>query len=217
MKQRTDEWHQARLGKITGSRVNDVIRWSWPYAAALIMQRATGKQQAEREPGPQDPRRGGIENEPVALGLYGMRCDQKLTPCGFITHPRMSFFGSSPDGLVALDGVLEIKCPSPPYDMQNKAILEGIPSDHLAQCLAHMSVTERSWCDFVSYAPGHPVEFHVKRLMWESRIITMERQVMAFELMLRDKPMKPPLMEDKLRYLQLAKEMFDDSQLLPSA
>ena len=211
MKQRTDEWHEARLGKITGSRMNDVMRWSWPYAAALIHQRATGERQVARAPGRNDPRRHGTETESVARGLYGMQYDRKIDPCGFVTHPRMPFFGSSPDGLVGEDGVVELKCPVPPYDRHNQAIVEGIPSHHVLQCVAHLSVTERLWCDFVSYAPGCPVELHVKRLGWGdgTSVYELELHVMAFELMLRDKPMKPPPIEKKLRYLQQAQEMMD--------
>jgi predicted phage-related endonuclease len=60
--------------------------------------------------------------------------------------------GASPDGLVGLDGLVEIKCPTAANHIDT--LLSGkAPSKYIPQMQWQMACTGAKWCDFVSYCP----------------------------------------------------------------
>lgn len=78
--------------------------------------------------------------------------------CGFITNDKWGFtIGYSPDGLVGDDGLIE--CKSRVQKWQMKTLVESvskgeIPDDFIMQVQTALLVSEREWCDFVSYSGG---------------------------------------------------------------
>jgi putative phage-type endonuclease len=159
MEQRTEAWFADRLGKVTASRVADVIAKTKSgysatranYMAQLICERLTGKQ-AESYTNSDMER--GVELEPIARAMYEMHTDLTVSEVGFILHPKIDMTGASPDGLVD-DGLIEIKCPRSGSHLEY--VLAGVvPEKYKPQMAWQCLCTERNWCDFVSYNQDFP-------------------------------------------------------------
>src|SRR5689334_16737738 len=114
--QGTDEWRQARIGKVTASRVADIIRKTKTgysttranYLAELLVERLTGQPAQQFISGPMQ---WGTEQEPNARAAYEFKTDREVINGGFVIHPGIPDSGASPDGLIGADGMVEIKCP----------------------------------------------------------------------------------------------------------
>lgn len=187
MEQRTSEWFKARLGKVTASKVADVLAKTKTgvsasranYLSDLVVERLTG-QQAEFYTN--DAMQWGTDTEPQARMAYeafkGVLVDEE----GFIDHPSIPNFGCSPDGLVGDDGLLEIKCPNSKTHIDT--LLSGkAPSKYIPQMMTQMACTGRQWCDFVSFDPRLPEElqlFVVRVDRDDQYIKIMEDEVTAF-------------------------------------
>lgn len=194
MEQRTTEWHAARLGKVTASRVSDVIaKTKTGYGASranlmadLIVERLT-KQPASTFTNAH--MEWGTEQEPHARAAYSARTGELVEEVGFIDHPRITNAGASPDGLVGDEGLVEFKCPATATHLDT--LLAGeVPSKHIAQIQFQMACTGRKWCDFVSYDPRLPehLRMFVKRVERDDKYITMlEGEVKTFLAELNEK------------------------------
>lgn len=187
MDQQSAEWFAARLGKVTASRVADVIARTKTgpaasranYMAELVAERLTG---ARGETFTNSAMQWGTDNEPEARLAYEFRNDVTVEQVGFIAHPSIEMSGASPDGLVLADGLVEIKCPNTATHIET--LLTGvIPAKYETQMLWQMACTGRAWCDFASFDPRLPEEMRlfVKRFdRDEARIAEMEEQVREF-------------------------------------
>jgi putative phage-type endonuclease len=187
MEQRTDEWFAARLGKVTASRVSDVMAKtkSGPSAsranfmAELICERLTGQRQ---EGFTNAAMQWGNDTEPQARAAYEFMTDAVVVETGLCLHPTIDDFGASPDGLVGDVGLLEIKCPNSAAHIET--LLSGeAPAKYNTQMQAQMACTGRAWCDFVSFDPRLPADMQllIKRVHRdEAFIATMEAEVSAF-------------------------------------
>lgn len=191
MPQGSDEWFAARRGKVTASRVKDVMatgRGGAPstgrrnYMMELLCERLTG----ETAPSFSTPAiRRGIELEPVARGIYEMASPHNVEEVGLIDHPHIKMFGASPDGVVLFaggKGGLEIKCPN---TAQHVAVIQSGKHDpqYEWQMLAQMSCAELEWVDFVSYDDRLPAALDYVCCRFERdyrRIAEMEREIVAF-------------------------------------
>lgn len=155
MEQRSDEWFAARLGKVTGSRVSDVLARtkSGPaasrqnYMAELICQRLTG-QREERFVTAAMQR--GVDLEAQARAIYTLETGELVVETGLVAHPGMADFAASPDGLIGNDGLLEIKCPNTWTHIETLKSKQP-KREYVIQMQAQMACTGRAWCDFVSY------------------------------------------------------------------
>ncbi|SUF21784.1 Integration, recombination (Phage or Prophage) [Salmonella enterica] len=163
MEQRSPEWFAARCGKVTASRLYDVMaRTKSGYAASrqnymaeLICQRLTGKPE---EGFTNAAMMRGTELEPVAREVYALNeFDAVISEVGLIDHPTIAGFAASPDGIVNDDGLIEIKCPNTWTHLQT--LKTGVPKyQYLLQMHAQMMCTGRKWCDFVSFDDRLPPE-----------------------------------------------------------
>lgn len=187
MEQGTPEWHAARRGKVTASRVADVIAKtkSGPsasrgnYMAELLCERLTG------ESAPcfmNDAMRWGTEKEPEARAAYCFHHDAEVEQIAFVDHPTIDNAGASPDGLIGEDGLLEIKCPLTATHLDTLA--SGKPAQkYITQMQWQMACTGRQWCDFVSYDPRLPeaMRLFVVRIPRDPAFIAeLETEVSAF-------------------------------------
>jgi hypothetical protein len=92
--------------------------------------------------------------EPRSRALYEYARGVEVREVGFVFADG-DRYGSSPDGLVEEDGVLESK--SPTKTTQVRYLLDDVlPDEYVPQCHGHLVVTGRDWCDFQSYTPGLP-------------------------------------------------------------
>ena len=186
IEQGTPEWHQLRLGKVTASRVSDVMAKIKTgesasrknYRAELVVQRLTG---LPSESFTNAAMEWGTATEPMARIAYEIAKEVLVEQVGFIEHPTIAMFGCSPDGL-AHDGMIEIKCPNSAthieYLTDNKA-----PAKYINQMQCQMAVTGRKWCDFVSFDPRLPedLQLFVVRVPRDDKYIgTMEVEVVEF-------------------------------------
>ena len=186
--QRTEEWFAERIGKATGSRIADIVRKTGSggpaasrknYLAQLICERLTGN----REEGFQSAAMAwGTETEPQARMAYEFFRDAEVSETGFVTHPRINESGASPDGLVGMDGLVEIKCPNTATHLETLRTGRIAP-DYIIQMQWQMACTDRSWCDFVSFDPRLPaaMQMFCQRVERDDeRIATLEREVEDF-------------------------------------
>ena len=187
MEQRSEEWFRARCGKVTASRIADVVartRSGWGasranYMAQLIVERLTGE---PAETYQNAAMLWGIEKEPEARAWYEFETDSAVVEVGFIDHPGIKMSGASPDGMVGDEGLVEIKCPNSATHIE--FLLTGvIPDKYIKQMQWQMACTEREWCDFVSYDPRMPAELQGKIVRVErdpELIRSLERDVADF-------------------------------------
>lgn len=187
MEQRSPEWFAARLGKVTGSRVADLMAKTKSgysasranYMAELICERLTGEQ-ADRFQNA--AMQHGTDTEPQARAAYEFMTDRTVTETGFTIHPAIANFGASPDGLIGADGLLEIKCPNTATHVDT-LLTETVPAKYITQMQAQMACTGRAWCDFVSFDPRLPsdLQMWVTRVQRDHAFITdMEAEIAAF-------------------------------------
>lgn len=85
------------------------------------------------------------------------------------------YIGGTPDGFVGDDGIIEIKCP---YNGGNhlKSMLTGTiyNSEYIYQIQGYLWITNRKWCDFVTYDPDMPEELQLNiiRITRDEEIIS---------------------------------------------
>ena len=188
MDQRSDEWFQTRLGKVTASRISDVIAKTktgvstsrYNYLIQLVSERLTGKKgdsvfinQAMQD---------GIDREEVARTLYTLKHGD-VNEVGFIDHPTIAMSGASPDGaLMGVNGGIEIKCPIETTHT-NTLMTQSIPTKYLPQMFWQMACAGYDFVDFISYNPNFPdhLQLFVKRLDRDNDYIRqLESEVSAF-------------------------------------
>ncbi|KKB80817.1 exonuclease [Devosia soli] len=181
------DWFAARLGKVTASRVADVIAKTKTgystsranYAAQLIAERLTG---TVAESYSNAAMQWGTEQEPEARLAYEFGHDADVVQVAFVEHPTIGMSGASPDGLIGDDGLVEIKCPITATHLDTLRD-EKIPGKYETQMLWQMACTGRQWCDFVSFDPRLPenMRLFVKRLHRDdARIAELEAEVSEF-------------------------------------
>jgi len=185
--QGTDEWRQLRLGRVTASRVADVIAKTKSgysasranYMAQLIAERLTG---VVAESYTNAAMQHGTETEPEARAAYEFYQGVSVEQIAFVPHGKIDQAGCSPDGLIGPDGLVEIKCPNTATHLET-LLGQAIPAKYEAQMQFQMSCTGRKWCDFVSYDPRMPehMRLFVKRMPRDDkRIAEIEGEITAF-------------------------------------
>lgn len=185
--QGTPEWFAARLGKVTASRVADVIaKTKTGYAASrenymveLALERITGARQESYTNGAMQ---WGTDNEPLARAAYEARTGELVEEVGLLLHPRITHSGASPDGLVGNDGQIEIKCPQSATHL--RTLKSGKPEGkYLTQMHWQMACTGRAWCDFISFDPRMPagLQLFVTRIKRDDKVVeSLEKEVEKF-------------------------------------
>jgi len=182
IEQGTPEWFAARLGNVTASRVADVIAKTKSgysasrenYMAQLICERMTG---TVAESYTNAAMAWGTETEPLARAAYESYADVLVDEVGYIAHPTIERAGASPDGLIGLFGLLEIKCPNTATHIDT-LISDQVPTKHIAQIQWQMSCTGRTWADFVSFTPRLPsgLQMFVKRVEFDAEYVAMLKE-----------------------------------------
>lgn len=165
MQQGTEEWRKARCGKVTASRVSDVLAKvkSGPsasrknYMAELVIERLTG---VPNEGFFSKEMAWGKEHEPAARELYEFKTGNLIDTVGLIDHPLIPMAAASPDGIIGADGLGEFKCPNTATHLET-ILGASIPKDYADQMQWQMACTGRRWCDFVSYDPRMPEDMRL--------------------------------------------------------
>jgi putative phage-type endonuclease len=185
--QGSDQWFAIRVGKVTASRVADVIAKTKSgysasrdnYMAQLVCERLTGQ---KGESFTNAAMQHGTETEPLARAAYEALKDVLVDEVGFVPHPSIIMAGASPDGLVGDNGLLEIKCPNTATHIET-LLSESVPTKYYTQMQFQLACTGREWCDFVSFDNRLPQELQlfVKRVPRDSMYIRlMEDEIVKF-------------------------------------
>ena len=186
--QGSEEWLTARAGKVTASRISDVLAKiktgeasdRRDYKVQVLTEILTGKPaesgfiNAEMQ--------WGTEQEPFARAAYEIAYETPVDQVGLVLHPKIDRAAASPDGLVGTSGLVEVKCPKTATHLQY--LLAGtVPSKYQPQMLWQMACCERDWNDFVSFDPRLPAEYQLFKVRLprdDKRIAAMEAEVIAF-------------------------------------
>ena len=187
IEQGSDEWFAQRLGKVTASRIADLLaktKSGWGasrtnYEAQIIAERLTGQREETVKSAAMER---GNEVEAEAREAYEFFNNVTVVETSFVDHPIVEMSGASPDGFVGGEGLVEIKCPNTATHLST--LLGGsIKGVYLKQMQWQMACTGRKWCDFVSYDPRMPehLQMHVQRIERDDDLIKeIEEQVVIF-------------------------------------
>jgi len=185
--QGTPEWFAARRGKVTASRVADIMARTKTgfstsrqnYKAELLLEILTGN----TSPGfTSDAMKWGTEQEPHARAAYAATIFDTVSEVGFVDHPDILGAGCSPDGLVGDDGLIEIKCPNTATFLEI-FLTDVIPLKWQTQIQMQLDCTGRKWCDFVCYDPRMPEggQLYIQRVERDEIFIaTMREMIVTF-------------------------------------
>jgi putative phage-type endonuclease len=187
MEQRSIEWFAIRLGKVTASRVADVIAKTKTgystsrenYMAQLVCERMTGTM---GESFSSTAMQWGTDQEPLARAAYEAAADVLVDEIGFVVHPTIANAGASPDGLVGDVGLIEIKCPNTATHIDT-VLSDKVPSKYITQMQWQMACTGRKWCDFVSFDPRMPegLQLFIQRVDFDAEYVKMlEAEITGF-------------------------------------
>ena len=186
VKQGSEAWLKIRLGKVTASRVSDVMAKLKTggygasrddYMAQLICERLTGE---VAESFTNASMAWGTETEPMARAHYEMVNSVLVDQVGFISHPDIQMAGASPDGIVG-NGIIEIKCPNTSTHIDT-LLNKKVPAKYIKQIQFQLRCTGKAWCDFVSFDPRlKGLEMFTKRVERDEKLISeMDAEVVKF-------------------------------------
>jgi putative phage-type endonuclease len=194
MDQGSESWFQVRIGKVTASRVADVIAKTKTgysatrdnYMAQLVCERLTGQ---KGDSFSNAAMQHGTDTEPLARAAYEALQDVLVDEVGFVPHPSIEMAGASPDGLVGEDGLIEIKCPNTATHIDT-LLSQTVPGKYNTQMQFQMACTGRQYCDFVSFDNRLPEELQlfVSRVPRDEVFIRLiESEIVQFLAELDDK------------------------------
>ena len=187
--QGSPEWFDARCGRITASRIADVLRTRKDgkrsetrhklmlEIAAEIMTETNAKHYVS------DSMQWGVEKEPIARTEYELITGHDVRLVGFVEHPTIQRAGCSPDGLLfGQSKGVEFKCPETTTHI-DYLIAKRLPPEYEPQVMWNIACTEYEEWDFVSFDPRMPKKHQmlivpVKRN--EPRIKEMNEAVVQF-------------------------------------
>lgn len=196
VEQQSPEWFEMRKGLVTGSMVRQAIakmkkqpkegptaymQCREDYMVDIVTTRITGKMSSRYVSKAMEE---GIEREPDALMAYEDLLGEMALPGGFVYHPTIKWYGTSPDGLVGEHVVLEAKCPTQATHLRyvieyRDAKAKGLPyapEEYLPQIKAHLACTGRDVCHFISFHPDFPRNLRLLVSEWPADREMLEQQ-----------------------------------------
>ena len=159
--QYSDAWWAARLGVPTSSQFSKIVtgkgdpsKQRTAYMYEIAAERLTGKQE---DTFISIAMQKGAEREELSRKMYEMEYEIDVVECG-LCLTDCGRWGASPDGLVGDGGLVELKNPLGKTQVERLLMPDPqLPSEYVQQVQGQILVTEREWCDFVSYVPGLPL------------------------------------------------------------
>lgn len=193
--QGSDEWFAVRNGKITASKLSDLMKqtkygestYKTRLRMELAIERITGKSASPNFMN--QAMHDGVEREPDARTLFEATTGKEVALCGSFDHPEIVNTSASPDGLIrGENAVLEIKCPTHVTHAKN-LLSDKMPKNYEYQVQWQIACTESDYAYFCSYHPDYPPEL---RLKWvkvekdEEIIAKLKEAVRDFDIEVED-------------------------------
>lgn len=197
--QRNENWFADRLGVPTASRYKDVMTQpiskadkdsgvlsdtAQSYMLEILAEKLTG----ERKDFSSSATDWGNYNEPLAVEAYQEMTGNSVLECGFVKHKNIAT-GASPDGVIGLDGTLEIKCPFNSVNHLRNKITREVPKEYTWQVQGQMMVLGTEWNDFVSFDPRMDLNagLSIVRIYRDDKMIKqLEDSLIRFNELLND-------------------------------
>jgi hypothetical protein len=185
VEQRSPEWFSARLGKVSCSRLGDIMATTKSgvsasrknYMAELVSQRLTGTREETFQ---SSAMQWGTETEPLARSAYEIETCQMVAEHGGQHHSTMVDFWGSPDGIVGDNGGVEIKCPNTSTHIDT--VLNGtVKQEYIYQMTGLLIIYDRDWWDFVSYDPRLPDGISLFRKRYEKNDLPVNEVMEAVQ------------------------------------
>lgn len=209
IEQGSREWLKQRLGKITGSRIGDLMtsgkkgemfgKTALSYIYEVCAERDLLQKYMDDDYLFEIYQRQvsinnkfiefGHDNEDFAAERYQLVTECKLEECESIQHPTISHFSASPDRIAIKDGlrkVVEIKVPLPKTFMEYMAevkdneTLKSVNPKYYYQTMAEMACTGLDKADFVVFCPFLKHNIHIVEITRDEAVIAeFEKRIMA--------------------------------------
>lgn len=151
------EWLEKRYGKITSSnfgkltgvgRNDKFTQTGMSYLCRVVAERLGSWHHSSSA-----SMEWGNTHERQALEEYQARERVTADISPFQFFQLSSDIGGTPDGIVGVDGCLEVKCPYDPAVHVSTVMSGEVPRNYRDQVDGHLLVTGREWCDFISFDP----------------------------------------------------------------
>ena len=166
--QGSESWFAARMGKITASRLNDLMKktkygesqYITRLRMELAIERITGKQAnvIQMNKAMSD----GVEREPDARNLFEAITGKEVQEVGSFDHPYLPNTAASPDGLIIKENaILELKCPTA-ITHGNNLLSDTMPRNYIYQVQWQIACCEADYGYFASYHPDYPKSLRLK-------------------------------------------------------
>ena len=145
IEQRSKEWYTARNGLITSSDHGQALGVGKFGNVRDVFVKKSGYEVVEF-PSFIPSLEWGVRYEPVATAVYEARLNTKVHEFGLLKHPKIPFYGASPDGITSQGVMLEIKCPF-------KRKIDGkVVDQYYYQMQGQLEVCDLDECDFLECA-----------------------------------------------------------------
>lgn len=209
IEQGSSEWLKQRLGKITGSRIGDLMasgkkgemfgKTALSYIYEVCAERDLLQKYMDDDYLFEIYQRQvsinnkfiefGHDNEDFAAERYQLVTECKLEECESIQHPTIPFFSASPDRIAVKYGlrkVVEIKVPLPKTFMEYMAevkdneTLKSVNPKYYYQTMAEMACTGLDKADFVVFCPFLKHNIHIVEITRDEAVIAeFEKRITA--------------------------------------
>ena len=191
-------WRKERLGMITGSNFGKLVVQTKDRKGFTLSKGVTSEKLIYKIAWERLLKQGNISNGLGRLNISSREMDHGNDyegPAVKVYQERTGntveyvqrfmqldeFIGGTPDGFVGEDGLIEVKCP---WDGGNhlRSMLTGkiYNDDYLYQIQGYLWVTDRKWCDFITYDPDliEELQINIIRVERDEAIIEGIKQVM---------------------------------------
>ena len=156
IEQKSPEWWQLKVGKVSGTRFGQLISTREnSLVEELVNELLDGC--CEQDDYESEEMLFGTENEPIAIDLYSQMSGIEFDRGGVILSDYSSYHMASPDGIHVQNGiVVEIKC-TMHGNTQIKRFFNGIDSQYKPQVINYFACSDDvKEVHLISYCPFRP-------------------------------------------------------------
>ncbi len=172
--QRTDEWHQLRKGKITGTTLKSIL--GTPKARQEALYEIVAERLTVGIDDEENAMERGNRLEPDAIAIFELETGKEVERTGFCEDDSNPMIANSPDGLIGEDEAIEIKCPGG-KNYVKMWLTNEVPDEYFWQVIQYFVVNEKlEKLYFVGYNPDIPVHpMHIIEVKREDIKLDIEK------------------------------------------